>query len=314
MTSSVETIVKDEYMPGKLWTQEEITTLIQNYSWNPKVYDLLPDRSYQAVSFKAFSLNLKKDGRGDIRSLEATYFDKWSPNMAWALGFLVADGNLFHQILDSGGVLWRITYTQKEREILEDLCDELGVPHKHIHRTEGWFDFPGGAKAFGVTHRVAFTNRHMFERLLELGVMPNKSLQLKKVSVHKKYFSHFLRGYFDGDGCFSWSTQPRQRVPRISFTSGSRQFLKWIEAKISKYYGLPGGRIRRKPKGSWNLRYRKNTSLKLMSIMYFDKEATLFLRRKKESFLAYLDYHGLVETTHETPEARLEYFNDLVKI
>jgi hypothetical protein len=301
-------------MPGKLWTQEEVTTLVDNYSWNPKVYSMLPERSYQSIGFKAHTLRLRKRGRGDISTLEVTYFDRWSPDMAWALGFLVADGNLFYQGSDAGVELWRITYTQKEREILEELCTRLGVPHKHIAERTGWFDLPGGKRAYCTCYHVAFTSKHMFERLLELGVMPNKSLQMKRVSVHKKYFTHFLRGYFDGDGCFSWSTKPRCRTPRVSFTSGSRQFLRWLEAKISKYYSMPGGRLRRKPKGAWTLRYRKNASLKLMGLMYFAQDATLFLQRKKKSLLAYLDYHGMVDTARETPEARLERFNDLVKI
>jgi len=304
-------------MPGKWWTQEEMTTLVDNYSWNPKVYDMLPNRSYQSVNFKAFATSLKKRGRGDIRTLDVTYFDRWSPDMAWALGFLVADGNLFYQGPEDGVELWRITYTQKDREILESLCDRLGIPKSCITKREGWYDFPEGKKAYCTCHRMAFTSKHMFERLLELGVMPNKSLQLQKVSVHKKYFIHFLRGYFDGDGCFCWGAKPKHRTPRVEFTSGSRQLLKWVEAKVSKYYQMPGGRLRRKTSGNgngWSLVYRKKTSLKLMGLMYFDKDATLFLKRKKDKFLAYLNYHGMVDTAHETPEARLEYYNDLVKI
>lgn len=300
-------------MPGKTWTKEELAIVEEHYYKNPKIYTLLPNRTRQSVNYKAWQLGIKVDGRGEAL-ININYFNKWTPNMAWILGFLVADGNIFSKSYYGGAPKYIITFTQKEKDILIAICNELNIPHKFVRKLKGTVTLPQGGTAEQKCHKVTFTNKVIYQRLVELGVMPNKSLQIRKLPVPKKYFQHFLRGYFDGDGCFSWSTEPRQRTPRVSFTSGSRQFLKWIEAKISKYFQMPKGRLRKKPKGAWTLRYRKRCSLKLMGIMYFDKDASLFIKRKKDSFQNYLNYHGIDLSAHETPEARVKWFSDLVKI
>lgn len=288
-------------MPGKLWTEEEVQILKDNYEWNPRTYLLLPKRTIQAVNFKAFSLSLKAKGRGEFLTLYADYFDKWSEEMAWILGFFTADGNLFHKLYDNNTEQWYITFTQKDKEILETVAEKLGFPKDKIKKQ--W------SEEYQTTvHHFTFTNKYMFLRLEELGLMPNKSLQLQKVNVPKKYFSHFLRGYFDGDGCFSWSTTPRQRTPRVSFTCGSRNFVKWLESRITRYYGLPGARIRqRRDTNTWSMIYRKDASLKLMKILYSEKEKSLFIETKYNNFINYLTYHGIDLSIYETPELdRLE--------
>lgn len=117
----------------------------------------------------------------------------------------------------------------------------------------------------------------------------------RKVPVPKKYFLDFLRGYFRDNGLFR---------PNPSFVLfGSRQLLKWIESKVSRYYNLPNGRLRQQS-DTWALRYRKKTAIKLMGLT--DPEDTAFQR--------FLCDHGIDLSAHETPEARLEYFDNLVKI
>ena len=55
--------------------------------------------------------------------------------------------------------------------------------------------------------RCAVTDNHFHNRLIELGCTPQKSLTLKfpdeSIFKSKDLIRHFIRGYFDGDGCFS---------------------------------------------------------------------------------------------------------------
>lgn len=51
------------------------------------------------------------------------------------------------------------------------------------------------------------TNYHLWNTLNNYGCIPNKSLTLKfpdeSIFKSKDLIRHFIRGYFDGDGCFS---------------------------------------------------------------------------------------------------------------
>lgn len=47
---------------------------------------------------------------------------------------------------------------------------------------------------------LKFSSHHMKQKLIELGCVPNKSLKLFFPQIDAKLYSHFIRGYFDGDG------------------------------------------------------------------------------------------------------------------
>lgn len=207
----------------------------------------------------------------ELRTLKADFFDKWTNEMAYVLGAMVSDGNVSKE-------RYRMTFSQSDYPFLCMIASYLGLPEDIIYHSEE-----------EGSYKLQFTNKHMADRLAELGVNPNKSLTQGKVHVPKKFFSHFLRGVHDGDGCFSHSKDGYS--PHIEFTCGSYNFLRWLQAKIHKYYGFPMGRIRR-PENTWKLRYRKVPSLVLLAIMYRDKK-DLYLDRKHDKYAAYVNSHTI---------------------
>lgn len=264
---------------------------------------LLPNRSAHQVIKKANNIGLKRDGRGRIDTLRADYFDHWTPNMTYILGFFTADGNIYAPPTRVDGVsVYKITFAQSDPYILELVCDELGISRGYIYGQQGLNALPQGGylNMIHPMYRVMFTSKYMVERLKELGLSERKSTQLKKVSVPKKFFAHFLRGYFDGDGCLQISNNT---TPSITFTGGSRQFLKSIEARISRYWDLPGGRLRpRKRNKVWDLRYRKATSLEILKRMYEGHPDILCLLTK------YNKYAGVIgDDVIDIPEVSYNY-------
>ncbi|MDL2302602.1 LAGLIDADG family homing endonuclease, partial [Lachnospiraceae bacterium OttesenSCG-928-D06] len=58
--------------------------------------------------------------------------------------------------------------------------------------------------------RVRINNTNMCRDLISLGCVPQKSLTLTFPSeelLPGNYVRHFIRGYFDGDGCISYTTR-----------------------------------------------------------------------------------------------------------
>lgn len=85
------------------------------------------------------------------------------------------------------------------------------------------------------SHRLYICNKKICSRLSEIGMTKNKTYDMKfpKEIDDIKKFRHFLRGYFDGDGCITIQNK------RITFSIvGEFSFLTDILLKISEYLNV----------------------------------------------------------------------------
>lgn len=144
------------------------------------------------------------------------------------VGLLATDG-----CLSSDGR--HIEITSKSKSHLLSVRKALGLKSKVGNKSRG----DSNAKIYP---RLQFSDIKFYKYLLDLGLTPKKSLTLGKIKVNIKYFSHFLRGVIDGDGCIStWihkSNLHRQWSLRI--TSAAPVFIKWLKKEIEKYFCIKG--------------------------------------------------------------------------
>ncbi|KZE66143.1 hypothetical protein AWM68_07145 [Fictibacillus phosphorivorans] len=144
-------------------------------------------------------------------SVNEDYFKTWSPTMAYVLGFFAADGFLPNDIQI-------ISFSQKDPKILEDIRNELQSTHpiKTNPRT-------------GV-HLLNISSKIMKEDLIHLhGMIPKKSTTLEFPYVPEGYLSHFVRGYFDGDGSINFEKRT------VSFVGGSLKFMEQLKKRLEFY-------------------------------------------------------------------------------
>ncbi len=130
--------------------------------------------------------NISKRPHGSWKrryTVNEDYFKTWSNNMAYILGFFAADGTVPKDIQS-------ISIAQKEKRILEKIKLEMKSNHPIIQSKT--------TKIYILT----LNSKIMKTDIMELhNIKPKKSLDLKFPHVPKQYLSHFVRGYFDGDGC-----------------------------------------------------------------------------------------------------------------
>lgn len=139
------------------------------------------------------------------------YFKTWSPNMAYILGFIAADGVI-------SKTLQCISFSQKEPGILKHIRDELHSDQP-LHQNE----------RTGV-YLLNIHSKTMKDDLMTLhGITPNKSTTITLPYVPAHLLSHFIRGYFDGDGNV---TYPKYVV---SFVGGSEAFMLGIKAVLEAH-------------------------------------------------------------------------------
>jgi hypothetical protein len=130
---------------------------------------------------------------------------------AYWLGFLYADGSV-----STGEDRFSLGISKKDRGHLEEFRNFI-CPDKPIENLEG-------QKAV----RVTVTSKKITSDLIKAGCVPQKSLILKAPTediVPKHLVHHFIRGYFDGDGCARLSKN-ETRVS-VNFT-GTEDILNYI--------------------------------------------------------------------------------------
>lgn len=192
----------------------------------------------------------------------------WSPSFAYVIGIITADGNLS----PSGR---HINVVSKDKEIVEICKKTLEISNKIGRKSRGGSD----VKKYYV---LQFGSVVFYQFLLKIGLMPAKSRILRAISVPRKYFSDFLRGYMDGDGSINVFNHPESSLPqlRLTFASGSLVFLIWLKTIIAKRLKISGGWIYTdKRKNVYILCYAKRDARKIFRSVYYDS-GCVKLRRK----------------------------------
>jgi hypothetical protein len=192
---------------------------------------------------------------------------EWSPNFAYALGLLAADG-----CVSNDGR--HITFVSKDIEQIENFKICLGL------RNNIGLNYSGNRRS--KTYRIQFGDKNFHNFLITIGITPTKSKTIVKVEIHEKYFLDFIRGYFDGDGysISYWDKRWKSSFMfYIVFCSGSFEFLEWIQLELYRKLSIKGHIVSyRKRNSCHELRFSKTEATKLALYMYNKRE--MYLSRK----------------------------------
>lgn len=155
-----------------------------------KEYKVLPLTIRQIL--KKYNVKMKTNSESHTKySLNHYYFKNINTNQkAYFLGLLASDGTNTNKGFS-------ITLQNKDKHILKELKNQLeftGKVRKVFHTCKS-FNF--NKKSYS---NLYITSYQISKDLSKLGVISNKTNYLKFPNIDKKYYSHFIRGYFDGDG------------------------------------------------------------------------------------------------------------------
>lgn len=206
--------------------------------------------------------------------------------MAYVLGFFVADGSMTCNKREACYIEFHIA----DEDILEKIRTVLGSDHT-ISRRKKVDD------RFKRMYRLQIGSKEMFSDLSRLGMTPCKTDTVRLPAIPSEYLSHFVRGYFDGDGnvyVYKGSKDealPRRRLVLLSgFTCGSRIFLEQLKESLQSVAGIVGGSLYTRI-DAHRLYFSTRNSALLYRFMY-GNAGDLFLQRKKKVFDEYLLVSG----------------------
>ena len=200
--------------------------------------------------------------------------------MAYVLGFFAADGYI--TVNRRGGQFWCIDIG--DRKLIEEIRTSIEAEHTISIRERG------GGKY--ITYRMQIGSGEMCDDLRRIGYSERKTRNLTVPHIPSKYFSHFVRGYFDGDGNV-WSGMVHKSKKTYSlaiqtvFTSCCLGFLEEMRKRL-EIINIERGVLRQGKGNYYRLVYSTLNSLKLYDFMYNNLGTSkLFLKRKKDVFEKY---------------------------
>ncbi len=209
------------------------------------------------------------------RTVNQDFFKKWTPEMAYVLGFFAADGNM---IRNNRGAHF-IAFYSNDLVMIENIKKLLSSNHKVGVKTNKQTD--------KCSYQIQIGSKKIFKDLIKLGLVPNKSLVLQMPQVPENLLSHFVRGYFDGDGHVSVcryqksGRKTKSNVISTGFTSGSKIFLEMLLSRLKRSGITTGGSLFLTD--GYHLCFSIKDSLSLSKFMYKDSK-DLYLARKKSRF------------------------------
>lgn len=122
---------------------------------------------------------------------------------------------------------------------------------------------------------LSIYNRKLVNDLITIGCVNNKTFKIRLPVLSDNMMSHFIRGYFDGDGCIS--KIKNRHTYRVQIASNN-EFINDIHKHLNFGY------IRNYKNRKWSILdiHKTDELLKLKHYLY--NNATIYLERKKEIF------------------------------
>ena len=190
-------------------------------------------------------------------SINEDFFKTWTEDSSWLYGWAIGDGCI------SDPLSLRFNIGRIDREALEKF--KILLNSEHVIR-----DYDVVRDNGYVSHlsNVKFGSKKLVSNIKELSIY----------DVPKCCFNHFLRGFFEAEGCVSWSNG---RIGS-NITQNDYDTLDFIYWCLKDFRVTNRGAIISSKK-TWRLQYGMYDTIALYHYLY-DNCGNNFLKRKKEKF------------------------------
>jgi hypothetical protein len=214
------------------------------------------------------------------------FFDKWTEQMAYILGFWYADGCIMIS-KNKNNAYKRFYIGNTDKQIMNNISEIIGIkpstikPRKHSYKC---------------SYAINVNSNKFFDFCYSLVGTTDKTHSTHFPNIPNKYLNHFVRGYFDGDGSiFIKKYESRHGNPIInlssSFTASNESWMMLNELKKllmkTVFTGNKKISMQKFSKGfslelihASKLVFCQYDTMLLCEWMY--KDATIFMERKKK--------------------------------
>lgn len=169
-----------------------------------------------------YNINYNKENiAGRIyKEVDLDLFKYPTSDIFYFLGFLAADGNITNNTI-------RFEISSKDMCILKYIKKLLNISNPIT-------------KTYNNLIQLNFTSKSLIRYLTRFSLLPNKTYVLEyPKNLNKEQTRHFIRGFFDGDGCVTYDKTRRYKrlygPKAIFFTVCSKSFVNDLTKNLIKY-------------------------------------------------------------------------------
>jgi hypothetical protein len=204
------------------------------------------------------------------------FFQKWTPDMAYVLGLLFADGC----VVCRQGRPFQIHLELKDIEFLNSVAHVIdpALPVHTFCRADG-----------RMTGKFQLCRQSIVDDCLAVGLKPRKSLTLEwPTGLPPELEADFVRGYFDGDGTVYGRHQltaegrPNGNLRRLSFACASLRFAASLCDVINSNTGARGQILSPYPTAT-RLEFIRAPEIRMIGEWMY-RRLGLYLERKYETW------------------------------
>lgn len=201
-------------------------------------------------------VNRKKAGIKD------DYLDKLSEEGSYWVGFLTADGCIYHR-KDKGQAQIKICLAEKDKEHLSRFVESFGGRKPRLNNRSEVI--------------VCICSDKLVEVLSKYGVVARKTQSVFYAGeLLRQYENAYLRGIIDGDGCIY---RQKNGYLRVCLTTGSKIFVESFLSRMNEMNFFFSSSCRG---NYWNLTASGKTAERFCEYLY--KPCSICLERKKEIY------------------------------
>jgi intein-encoded DNA endonuclease-like protein len=226
---------------------------------------------------RAKALEAGKFKGKEKRHINETFFEpsNWSSGMAWVLGLLFADGNIKKNKPE-------FRLSQRNQEGLQKVLNLMRS--SHMISIQGKRSYKGVVS--GKIYTFSIYNKKLYHDLLDLGLTPAKSTEMKFPEIPPKYMNHFIRGLYDGDGSFYISRFDEAIISQ--YRNGSLDFITAVTDILQKELNIPITIHRNKKFNTYYIKISQKIK-ELVAYLYKDASEAIYLTEKYDNIRNLLD-------------------------
>lgn len=239
-----------------------------------------------SIICKKNNINVKREPVKNRTKVNDDIFSTINSNSAYLAGFIAADGYLSHKKVNA-----------KEIVISLSIKD-----YEHLEKIKKMFSYEGCIKIYEKKINkkkikicnLRISSEKIFDSLTSIGITPKKTFRLEVPKIPKEFIHDFIRGYFDGDGCFYINDGKFQKriTPELRMNMlGTETLLNWILKNFQIYYGKEVGKINcQKNSNYYYFRLGSASAVAFGDFIYQNSNSENRLDRKYNKYKEIKDY------------------------